>query len=267
VDDTFRKRETRYRKFKEKNPDVAFSRYLMERQLDNLSAGSGALKVALASNEEFWASGEAKAARLMATAGIEPHHKVVEYGCGSLRIAAHFIRRLAPGNFFGLDVVSGFYEAGQAAIGDGLIAERRPRFGVIEETTLAEAEALAADFVYSAVVCAHVHPDEIETYFRNLVRLAHKPGAWLIFNAALHEHPVRYAFDGWAWPLEFYQDHLPGFDMIRALKGTMQTRNGIQTMPVDFEFRRPARHDAAGDQDRRHLRRFAPSEGDVGGAR
>jgi SAM-dependent methyltransferase len=259
VDDTFHKRETRYRKFKEKNPDVAFSRYLMERQFGNLSAGSGALKVALASNEEFWASGEAKAARLMAAAAIEPHHKVVEYGCGSLRIAAHFIRRLAPGNFFGLDVVPGFYEAGQAAIGDALIAEKRPRFGVIEETTLAEAQALAADLVYSAVVCAHVHPDEIETYFRNLARLAHKPGARLMFNAALHEHPARYAFDGWAWPLAFYQDHLPGFEMTRAATGTMQTRNGIATTPVDFEFRRPARRDSG--------HRVAPGEGQVGDAR
>jgi hypothetical protein len=266
VDDTFHKRETRYRKFKEKNPDVAFSRYLMERQFGNLSAGSGALTVALASREEFWASGEAKAARLMAAAAIEPHHKVVEYGCGALRIGAHFIRRLAPGNFFGLDVVPGFYEAGQAAIGAALIAEKRPRFGVIEDAMLADAQALSADLVYSAVVCAHVHPDEIETYFRNLARLAHKQGARLIFNAALHAQPARYAFDGWAWPLEFYQDQLPGFEMIRAATGAAQTRNGITTLPVDFEFRRPVRRDAA-EQDRRQLHRFAPGQDQAGGAR
>jgi Methyltransferase domain len=238
VDETFAKRETRYRKFKEKNPDVAFSRYLMERQLRNLSSGSGALKVAFASSEEFWSSGRGKAEKLMAAAAIEPHHKVIEYGCGSLRIAAHFIRRLAPGNFLGLDVVSGFYEAGKAAIGETLITEKTPRFAVIDEAALAEAEAFAADFVYSNVVCVHVHPSEIKTYFDNLARLTRKPGARLIFNAELYGSPLRYTFDGWAWPLEFYEDGLSSLTFVRATTSSPLARDGHEITPVEFEFQR-----------------------------
>ncbi|GEM_PF-5948454 len=67
----------------------------MERQVKNLRAGPGVLKIALAGREDFWSSGEARAKKLMAA--VEPHHRVIEYGCGSLRIAAHFIRRLAGG--------------------------------------------------------------------------------------------------------------------------------------------------------------------------
>ncbi|HEX4861285.1 MAG TPA: hypothetical protein VFV07_08615, partial [Rhizomicrobium sp.] len=140
MDDAFARREARYRKFREKNPDATFSRYLMEQQLKNLSAGPGALKVALAGSEDFWSSGEAKARKLMAAAAVEPRHRVIEYGCGSLRIAAHFIRHLAPGNFFGLDVVSGFYEAGRAAMGEALIAQKTPHLAVIDEASLAAAQ-------------------------------------------------------------------------------------------------------------------------------
>jgi hypothetical protein len=236
VDDAFARREARYLRFKELNPDVPFSHYLMERQLRTLSAGSGALKVAFASNEEFWASGEARAKRLLA--GVEPRHNVVEYGCGSLRIAAHFIRHLDPGRFFGLDVVAGFYEAGMIAIGTALAAEKVPRLEVIGEDSLAAAQALGADLVYSNVVCSHVHPDEIENYFHNLARLAQRPGARLIFNAELCEHPHRYAFDGWAWPLEFYKQSLSALTLARATTSSPRIRGGETVVPVDFEFHR-----------------------------
>ena len=68
----------------------------------------------------------------------------------------------------------------------------------VAEPGLADGEAFAPDFVYSNVVCVHVHPDETEEYFRNLARLAHKPGARLLFNARLTDTPVRFEFDGWS---------------------------------------------------------------------
>jgi len=240
---SFQKRDERFQRFKEKNPGISFARYAAERMHGELLKRypynpEGAISVAL--EPSFWQAGEAKAGKLLRAMAPSRQDKVLEYGCGSLRIGGHFIRTLDPGCFMGLDVIAGFYEMGIEAIGPELMAEKAPRLAVIDEAGIAEGEAFAADFVYSNVVCVHVHPDEIETYFRNLARLAHKPGARLIFNARLTPEPARFEFDGWSWPLEFYQDHLPGFDMVRADTGTLQIQNGIETTPIDFEFRRAA---------------------------
>jgi len=241
---TFEKRDLRFRRFKDKDPGLSFARYAAERMHGELLNRhpynpKGAISAAL--EPSFWEAGRAKAEKLLAAMAPARGDKVLEYGCGSLRIGAHFIRYLDAHCFMGLDVISGFYELGVAAIGPEMMGDKAPRLAVIAEPGLAEGEAFAPDFVYSNVVCVHVHPDEVETYFQNLARLAHKPGARLIFNARLTDMPTRFEFDGWSWPLEFYKDHLPGFDMIRAATGTMQIQNDIQTMPVDFEFRRPMR--------------------------
>jgi hypothetical protein len=238
---SFEKRDQRFRRFKEKDPQLSFARYAAERMHGELMARhpynpNGAISAALEPN--FWEAGESKARKLLEAMAPARGDKVLEYGCGSLRIGAHFIRHLDPGCFMGMDVIAGFYELGVTAIGPEMMGEKAPRLSVIDEAGLAQGEAFAPDFLYSNVVCVHVHPDEIEDYFRNLARLAHKQGARLVFNARLTEQPVRFEFDGWSWPLEFYRDNLAGFAMVRATTGTMQTQNGVETMPVEFEFRR-----------------------------
>ena len=241
MDPAFEKRDQRFRRFKEKDPSLSFARYAAERMHGELLKRhpynpNGAISAAL--EPSFWEAGESKAKKLLQAMAPARQDKVLEYGCGSLRIGAHFIRYLDPGCFMGMDVIAGFYELGIAAIGPEMMREKAPRLAVIDEAGLKAGAVFAPDFVYSNVVCVHVHPDEVDDYFRNLARLAHKPGARLIFNARLTDTPTRFEFDGWSWPLDFYRDHLPGFDITRAATGTMQTQNGVQTMPVDFEFHR-----------------------------
>lgn len=241
MENPYEKRDQRFRKFKAKDPSLTFGRFMAERMHKNLAAGEignpdGAISVALGDN--FWFSGEARAKVLLAALAPEPRHKIIDYGCGSLRIGAHFIRCQDPGCFLGLDVIAGFYEFGKQAIGADLLAEKAPRFHVIDEAGIAEGEAFGADIVYSNVVCVHVHPDETADYFRNLVRLVHKPGARLFFSARISPTPVRFEFDGWSWPMEFYRDALAELQLVKTVLGKPSVRNGFETQPIDFEFRR-----------------------------
>jgi SAM-dependent methyltransferase len=241
VDNPYEKRDERFARFKAKDPTLTFGRYMAERMQAELASGKignpkGAIPVAL--GPDFWSAGEARARKLLSAIAPRPDSKVIDYGCGSLRIGAHFIARLARGCYFGLDVIEGFYGFGRQALGPALLEEKAPRFHIIDEAGLTMGEAFGADIVFSNVVCIHIHPDETTDYFRNLARLAHKPGARLLFNARTTEAPVRYEFDGWSWPMTFYTEALPGFELVRADRGVPQFQNGIQTLPVDFEFRR-----------------------------
>lgn len=188
---------------------------------------------------DFWTAGAGIAARYFGRMRLRPQHRVIEYGCGSLRVGAHFIRYLDPGNFFGLDVVEGFYEIGEELIGPELLAQKRPTLSAIAEDSLVEAEKFGADFVYSNAVCVHVHPEEIADYFNNLRRLTHARGARLFFNAKVAEAPCQHGPRSWAWPLEFYRRSLAGLDLIAV--HTTRAKRGDAVRPAFLEFERTPR--------------------------
>src|SRR5262249_41100784 len=138
--------------------------------------------------------------------------KVVDYGCGSLRIGGHFIRFLDPDRYYGLDVTDGFFEMGRELIGHDLITQKRPRFAVIDVASLTDATAFGADIVLSSAVSYHVHPSETAIYYGNLQRLAAKPGARLFFDVSISDVPLRNK--SWCWPLDFYIQSLPELTFI-----------------------------------------------------
>jgi hypothetical protein len=136
----------------------------------------------------------------------------------------------------GLDVVDGYYEMGKAALGPAFLAEKAPRLHVIDEDGMRAGEEFGADIVYSNMVCVHVHPDERREYFSNLLRLTHRRGARLVFNAMTSEEPRRFEFDSWSWPMDDYRRALAGLDLVRADLGKLHVQNGVESLPVEFEF-------------------------------
>ena len=50
----------------------------------------------------------------MVEMGLEPHHRLLDIGCGSLRGGVHFIEYLEPGNYYGMDKDRGLIDAGMA---------------------------------------------------------------------------------------------------------------------------------------------------------
>jgi SAM-dependent methyltransferase len=213
----------------------------MEQVAQNLSEGAShhSLGINLTGGRDFWEAGASKAARYLRESAVKPAARVIDYGCGSLRIGAHFIRFLDPGNFVGLDVTDDFYEIGKTEIGADLLREKRPRFGVISEAEIVQNEGFDADLVYSNAVCYQVHPDERGVYFGNLARLAHKPGAQVMFNCMLADPPVRYSHRSWAWPLATYKEALRDLECV-SVRSSRDVAKGAHTVsPAVLHFRRP----------------------------
>jgi len=238
--------DVRFIAFKREHPGVTYSQYRMERIAQTVRDGSshaslGANLVDSAGNKvEFWAAGAAVAQKFFRSGKVAPDHRVIEYGCGSLRVGAHFIRYLEPKKYYGVDVVDGFYEIGQTLIGEALLREKLPQFDVISDATAENLARFSADFIYSSAVCYHVHPNEIGSYFAALEKIAAKPGAILMFDVKLIDEPTRYRSLQWAWPLEYIKNGLPNLEFVEATKlGEINSGGPVVSISM-LKFLRPS---------------------------
>lgn len=60
--------------------------------------------------------------------GLEPRHRLLDIGCGSLRGGVHFVRYLDPGNYFGVDISESLLTAGyEIELRNAGLQERLPR--------------------------------------------------------------------------------------------------------------------------------------------
>ncbi len=209
--------EEAFQKYRRKKPGTSFAQYYVDRVARKLAGGDAHTTLggkifepgrAELGEIPFEEAGRDRFNVFRAAMKLAPHHRLIDYGCGSLRIGYHAMNYLDPGNYFGLDVTTDFIDIGKTLIG-GSLTERCPHLAAITPASLVEAKAFAADFVFSSAVAAHVHPDETALYYGNLQSLAAKPGAALFFNAHVSNKPERFAPQGWSWPLDFYIQSLP----------------------------------------------------------
>lgn len=228
-------RDRRYADFKTKNPDVSYAEWLHRNAVRCVKDGRvhATLGGNLRKHTDWWQAGRGTFERYRKIAAIGTGDRIVDYGCGSLRVGAHFIRYLEPHHYFGLDVTTDLIETGKELAGAELIAEKAPVFAPIDAPSLEAAEAFGADVVISTAVCYHVHPDETETYFGNLRRLAHKPSAKLLFDLSVSdtgstEHSL-------SMPIAYYMHALAPMTFVKFHRSV--DRDGVQ-LGIG-EFRQP----------------------------
>jgi hypothetical protein len=108
---------------------------------------------------------------LMRRHGMQPHHRFVDYGCGSLRLGKAVVEYLDPKKFHGMDVTQQFLDLGQDYLGADIWNEKQPSLAVIAPESLAEAKANQPDFIASWHVCSKVPDGEIDRYFTSILSI------------------------------------------------------------------------------------------------
>ena len=192
--------------WKQKNPDRKFSQYSATRIVSALKKGRPhtTLGPKLTTNKDWWQDGVAHYKLILSKVDtFDESKKICDYGCGSLRVGAHFIKRQNAGCFFGLDVAEYFFEEGVRMMGDEIVAKKKPVLKLIDKG-LDETIAASVDAVFSFNVACHIHPDEQDDYNANLKSICHKPGSRLLLHTMNYHTPVRFQRSGWAYPVEQY---------------------------------------------------------------
>lgn len=92
--------------------------------------------------------------------GLKPSSRVLDYGCGALRLGYWLVRFLEPGCYFGIEPTKKFLAAGiKHAVGPELEAEKRPRFyngGDFDFSVFGE----KFDFVIARSIFSHASPEQ-----------------------------------------------------------------------------------------------------------
>ncbi len=104
-------------------------------------------------------------------AGIDPGMRIVDYGCGSLRVGQHAIRFADQGNYWGIDVSETFIDDGRALLDPSQIDDKRPRLSAISDELIDLIGVWSPHFIFSHTVIQHVPQAELHTYFDRLARM------------------------------------------------------------------------------------------------
>ena len=141
--------------------------------------------------QSFAITGRLKFDQILSLTEIAPTERVVDFGCGSLRIGQHVMRVIEPGNYWGFDVTDRFFSEAQSLIDPELLARAKPNLRVINPETLAEAAAAKPSLVISIAVVKHVPPGEWANYFDQLMSLVQGDARLLITYSNGHSYGRR----------------------------------------------------------------------------
>ena len=116
---------------------------------------------------------------LLLREGLRPDHKVVDVGCGALRVGYWLIHYLEAGGYFGIEPKKRMLGTGRKMILEpGVEDEKGPAFSRTTEFDFAEFDT-AIDFVVARSVWTHASKSQIALMLDNFQEVA-SPGAKLL---------------------------------------------------------------------------------------
>lgn len=133
--------------------------------------------------------------------GLREHHKLLDFGCGSLRVGRLLIPYLAAGNYHGLEPNRWLIdEAISRQIGETLISLKQPKFFQFDDCA-AERCGSDFDFIIAQSVLSHTGMDLLKRSLEGF-RLALAPSGLALVTVLLPEQlgGVEFHGEGWVYP-------------------------------------------------------------------
>jgi SAM-dependent methyltransferase len=148
---------------------------------------------------------------------LQPHHRMLDIGCGTLRGGRHFIRYLDAGNYVGTDISAKAIEVARQLVEDEGLSEKHPRLLVSWHKNLRfeEFEPQSFDYLLAQSVFTHLKPEHIEECFRHVGRIM-RPDASLFFTYYQGSKFHQSGRKTFAHPLSFFEAlaEACGFDLM-----------------------------------------------------
>jgi SAM-dependent methyltransferase len=190
--------ERRYKRWQKKNPAKPFSDFFAEIQKPGLLHGRS--HPTLGSNLTGLSFGQSGIAsfNMLTKNGLTEDTVCVDYGCGTLRIGVHVIKHLGRGAYWGFDIDEAFLDKGRELIGAQTYIEKAPHLRVVSPASVAEVAAAKPTFLFSISVMIHVHPNELEQYFQNIMTIIGDSGRAIVSGKWSQDDTRSYSSLSWA---------------------------------------------------------------------
>ncbi len=138
--------------------------------------------------------------------GLQPQHRLLDIGCGSLRGGLWFIRYLETGNYYGIDISPNILEAGKRFLIEAGLESRQPQLKVNSNLQFDELSGITFDYIIAQSVFTHMPEEDIEECFANLHKILKTSGS---FYATFNEGKRRWFQKGttqFYYSLSFFQE-------------------------------------------------------------
>ena len=145
---------------------------------------------------------------LVTTLGLRQHHRLLDIGCGSLRIGRLLISYLNSGNYIGIEPNEWLVREGiEKEIGHDLVRIKSPRFIFAAEPVVLTSEQ-AFDFVLAQSIFSHCTLELMERWLKAIFPILNQDGALVATFKAGEEdcfhqkgiNPEDFKGDGWIYP-------------------------------------------------------------------
>jgi SAM-dependent methyltransferase len=176
------------------------SRTLTDTEARSLAAGTEHYTAFVGPPDQFDLMG-ATQFRLLTTLGLRDVHRVLDFGCGSLRAGRLLIPYLRRGGYHGLDPNAWLIEdAIDRQLGRDLVALKWPHFHTFDDFR-ADRCGTDFDFILAQSIFSHAGVDIMETAFRSFAKALTPAGLGLITALLPGQEGVpEYSGSGWIYP-------------------------------------------------------------------
>jgi SAM-dependent methyltransferase len=139
----------------------------------------------------------ALAAGLLFAAGLRETHRLLDLGCGSLRVGRLLITYLRPEHYFGIEPERHYVEEGiERETGRDLVEMKRPQFRYVSDFS-ADGFGVPFDYVLAQSIFSHTYPDLAAVGFSGIARALAPEGVLL---ATFFEGEPKERASGWLYP-------------------------------------------------------------------
>lgn len=135
--------------------------------------------------------------RLLCALGLREDHKLLDFGCGSLRAGRLFIPYLKPGNYFGLEPNSWLVDDGvKQELGESILEIKKPVFRNDSDFTV-HRFGQKFDFILAQSIFSHTGADLIESTLGEFSRHLNDGG---LVAATFIRSTRDFGESGWVYP-------------------------------------------------------------------
>ena len=162
---------------------------------------------------------------VLRAAGLQPHHTLVDFGCGSGRLAMHAIPYLKGGKYIGIDIAPTFLRQAKRKLAEAYPQPPCQVAWLFNKTTTLPLDDHSADMICAFSVFTHMEHEDMYRYLVDALRVV-RPGGRFVFSCL----PLDLKYAQTIFQLEAAKDLQKRWSHIRSVVTTVDFMSMLARM-------------------------------------